>query len=510
MSMMNQLSMVGLVSTLLISGHSVGKESHTATKPPPPVLAPPPPLLSPLDVQLDEVIRNFGLTGVVVEAQQQPDIHDPLAQLGMKLFFSKGLGGEQSVACASCHHPNLGGADGLSLAVGVNAERENVIGPGRVPADNVIDIPRNSPTIFNTGLANNALFWDGRIQRVNAVQPDGSIIEGVSTPDSGFGVIDNAVPNNLVDALARFPVTSTEEMRGEGFVTATNNREIRQHIAQRIGDYGDEEGNLATNDWLEEFRAAFNSTEDASSLITFDSIAMALGVYQQSVTLVDTNWHRYVRGDKRSLSDEQKRGAILFFTPQDQGGAGCVGCHSGERFTNEGFFNLAFPQLGPGKLSDHSDPGRGAVTGDPREQFAFKVPSLINVSLSAPYGHAGAYQNLAEVVRHYVNPAASVAGFFDRGGACGLRQFERFADCESLNQGAAEHSELALQLLGQSPFQAARLNGAEQQDLVAFLLSLTDNCAKESQCMAKFMPSNQHTNPDNLRLIATDRRGKPL
>ncbi|WP_462151178.1 cytochrome-c peroxidase [Pseudoalteromonas xiamenensis] len=512
MNVMKQALAIGILSTAVVSLPSVAAFAPRPLPPPPPPRNPPPPTVETgaLDDTLATIIQNQGLTGVIPAAEHQPNISDPIAQLGMKLFFTKGIGGEKSVACASCHHPSLGGTDALSLAVGVNAVREDVVGPGRRPADEEINIPRNSPTVFNTGLAPRALFWDGRVERVTQTRPDGSVVTGVSTPDSGLGVIDTAVPDNLVDALSRFPVTSTEEMRGTGFPDATTTAEIRQHIASRIGDYGSEEGDLATNDWLAEFRSAFNSNESRESLITFDSVAMALSSYQQSMTFVDTDWHRYVRGDKAALNDAQKRGAVLFFTPQNQGGAGCVGCHSGERFTNDGFFNLAFPQLGPGKEADHSDKGRGLLSNVPRDQFAFKVPSLINVALTAPYGHAGAYRNLPEVVRHYTNPPASVDAFFARGGACSLRQFSRFTDCESLNQNAIENSEEALRLLGQSPFQPARLNQEQQQDLVAFLESLTDHCAKDKTCISQFIPSNQQTNPDNLRLNATDGRGNPL
>ncbi|MFC3032283.1 cytochrome-c peroxidase [Pseudoalteromonas fenneropenaei] len=491
---------------------SLSLTAHAAF-PPRPVPPPPPqpaPELNTLDASLANIIAAQGLTGVVAAAQTAPKITEPLAQLGMKLFFSKALGGEKSVACASCHHPALGGADGLSLPVGVNAIDANVIGPGRRAVQNEVDIPRNSPTVFNAGLAERALFWDGRVERITRTAANGETVTGVSTPDSGIGRIDPAVPNDLLDALARFPVTSTEEMRGTGFTTATNNQQIRTHIAERIGDYGALQGDLDTNDWLAEFRAAYNSAEPAETLITFDSIAMALGEYQHAMTFVDTNWHRYVRGDKQALSDAQKRGAISFFTPVNQGGAGCVACHSGERFTNEGFFNLAFPQMGIGKGENHEDLGRGHLTPQPRDQFAFKVPSLINVAVTAPYGHAGVYQNLDEVVRHYVNPPAAVDAFFARGGACSLRQFNRSATCDSLNTNSMENSEQALQLLGQSPFQPARLNREQQQDLVAFLQALTDNCVMQTACLRQFIPANTDSDPDNLRLNAVNRIGNPL
>ncbi|MCG9770606.1 cytochrome-c peroxidase [Pseudoalteromonas piscicida] len=468
--------------------------------PPPPPGQPQP--SSALDDELSQIMRARGITGRVAGAQQLPRISDPIAQLGMQLFFSKALGGEKSVACASCHDPRLGGADGLSLPIGTNAVESDVIGPGRQAVDDDINIPRNSPTIFNTGFANNALFWDGRVQRVTITDDQGNESSFISTPDSGFNQPDVNAADSLVATLSRFPVTSREEMRGEAFESAETNEQVRSHLAQRIGDYGDEAGDLATNDWLQAFREAFNSQADAQTLITFDSIAFALGQYQASFVMVDTDWHRYARGDRGALSVQQKRGAKLFFTPVAEGGAGCVGCHSGERFTNDGFFNLAFPQYGIGTQDNQADIGRAAIDPSPRNQFAFRVPSLINVALTAPYGHAGAYESLEQVVNHYSNPEQTVEQFFQRGGACGLKQFSLTAQCDTLNLQARENSEAALALLRQSPFVAANLAPQQKQDLVAFLHALTDKCAKDQQCVRRWVPNRRTPDPDNLRLHA--------
>ncbi|CCQ11606.1 Di-haem cytochrome c peroxidase [Pseudoalteromonas luteoviolacea B = ATCC 29581] len=474
--------------------------------PPPPV---PPTQESQLDRQLNTLITVNGLTGEV-HTHGTTTIDDPLAQLGMKLFFTKALGGESSVACASCHHPALGGADALSLAIGVDTEQEDVVGRGRRHVDGLAKVPRNSPTIFNSGLSPNALFWDGRIERIRTVDQNGEAKVGISTPDSGFGVIDEAVPNNLLNALSRFPVTSKEEMRGTGFENAQTNQAIRSHIAAKIGGYASEEAPLATNDWLTQFRQAFGNNRPAEDLITFDSIAMALGRYQQSLNFVDTHWHRYVRGDKSALTQAQKRGAVLFFTQPNQGGAGCVTCHSGERFTNDGFFNLAFPQIGPGKTAQGQDLGRATITQNVQDNFAFRVPSLINVALTAPYGHSGVFDHLSQVVRHYVNPRRSVDDYFARGGACFLVQFRRDENCNDLNEGAIESTHQALRLLAQTPFQPVRLSPSEIDELVEFLNALTDVCASSRDCIDKYIPSQQQTDPDNLRLNATDARGNSL
>ena len=75
---------------------------------------------------------------------------------------------------------------------------------------------------------------------------------------------------------------------------------------------------------------------------------------------------------------------------------------------------VAYPQFGPG--SNHAgtgiDLGRESVTGRAGERFHFRAPSLLNVAVTAPYGHVGAFATLEEVIRHYDDPRASVNRLF--------------------------------------------------------------------------------------------------
>ncbi|KZN38461.1 hypothetical protein N480_12475 [Pseudoalteromonas luteoviolacea S2607] len=457
------------------------------------------PTFSEEDLTLQQIISNLNLVETIPDVSSLPHISEPIPQLGMKLFFTKSLGGEKTVACASCHHPRLGGADGLSLPIGTNALEPDVVGPLRV-VNGEINIPRNSPTIFNSGLAESSLFWDGRVEKVTSTDNLGNEITFISTPDSGFGQPDNNASSDLVSTLSRFPVTSVEEMRGAAFPNAQNNESVREHIAARLGNYGSGTNDLEKNTWLQEFRKAFNSQQGAESLITFDSIAMALGQYQSSVKLVNTPWHKYLKGELRALSDKQKRGASLFFTQISEGGAGCVNCHGGTRFSNDRFFNLAFPQFGIGLDDQNTDVGRFAIDAQQQHMFGFRVPSLLNIELTAPYGHSGAYESLEEVVAHYVNPVNAIDAFFAKGGACGLAQFKHDPNCETLNVNAIENSQAALALLQLSPFVAPPLDSEQQSDLVSFLKSLTDDCARSPRCVRRFEPGPHTLDPDNLRL----------
>jgi cytochrome c peroxidase len=73
------------------------------------------------------------------------------------------------------------------------------------------------------------------------------------------------------------------------------------------------------------------------------------------------------------------------------------------------------PQIGPGKgdnsgnqLDGREDLGREQATGDPNDRLKFRTPNLRNVALTAPYGHAGAYDALRAVVRHHLDSVKSL------------------------------------------------------------------------------------------------------
>ncbi|MBI2382125.1 MAG: cadherin-like domain-containing protein [Gammaproteobacteria bacterium] len=472
---------------------------------------------SPADTRLSQIIRNQRLTGDAASGRQLPRIEEPLPQLGMQLFFSKSLGGGFDAACVSCHHPVLGGADGLSLSVGVGALRPELLGLGRRDADGSPAVPRNAPTVFNAGLWDTSLFWDSRVESLGKEPGGNGALSGIRTPDSLLGIADPAAGGTLPSAQARFPVTNADEMKTASFEAEGTNSQIRAHLAARIGGYGVGAGELTRNEWLAAFQTAFVSGEGAESLVSFDNIAKAIAEYERSLVFTNNAWKRYVQGDLAALTADQKAGAQLFFTPPNQGGAGCAGCHRGDLFSDGLHHTVAFPQIGPGKGDGQADDfGRERETRDPRDRYRFRTPSLLNIELSAPYGHAGAYRNLGEVVRHYVNPPTSVNAFFANGGWCRLPQFQGVAGCAGLYPNAAANSQAALRKLGQDrqarvdPPLPGPLNAGQQAQLVAFLRALTDPCVKDRQCLASWIPAPGTTGPDGQQLNAVDAQGRAL
>ena len=479
------------------------------------------PVLSALDLQLADLITRFNLNAH--PQRDLPSIQDALPQLGKKLFFTKSLGGQFDSACVTCHHPSLGGADGLSLSVGVDASLPDLLGPGREHKEGLPLVPRNAPTIFNVGLWDMGLFHDSRVESLNVVPGTNGIISDIRTPDSDFGVADILSGNNLASAQAAFPVTSVEEMRGNVFEAGSDNNVLRDHLAARIGDYAEGENALSENGWLTEFQTALGSNASAEELISFENIAHALGEYERSMVFTDHPWQQYMDGNTDALNENEKAGAVLFFTAPNEGGAGCAACHNGQLFSDEQHHVVAFPQIGPGKgdgVNADDDFGRERETGVTTDRYRFRTGSLLNLNVTAPYGHSGSLETLEDVVRHYINPDRSVDNYFgdDRrqNEICRLDQFDQLADCEDIYPNAQENSELAVNKLQQEQnagisrlARGIRLNNTEVDQLVLFLKALTDPCVENRDCLSDWIPSPDDA-ADEHQLNAVNRNGAVL
>ncbi|WP_448549125.1 cytochrome-c peroxidase [Thalassotalea fusca] len=493
--------------------------------------------------RLQEVINALALRPIDTATVNTLPVEHAKVQLGKKLFFTKNLGGEQDAACVSCHHPSLGGGDNLSLSVGINAidmlsnTAHDLLGIGRFngidtnDSTNLPVVPRNAPSIFNIALFQRGLFWDSRVERVRnnrVVTPDSPLTQqGRRIPDP------NLLPDvTLAAAQARFPVTSVEEMRGQ-FAPDENNQTLRNSLSARLSNQLD---NIASQ-WPSEFALAYGD-----DTITPDRIFDAIGEYERAMIFVDSPWNEYLSGNSDALTEQQKIGATLFFTPPNQGGAGCVSCHSGANLSDERHHLTAFPQIGVGKgntstTQTSQDFGRENVTGDIADRFHFRTPSLLNIEVTAPYGHAGAYQTLEEVIEHYNNPDRAIDRLFAAQGNvpfvngvapyCRLPQINALLDknsqnCEDIFADAYQNSKditqyLQLAINNQVPARAPlrirpNLNREQVLAIAAFLRALTDPCVKNRECLSPWIveQQGQASFPDDKPVIAVDQHGDLL
>lgn len=145
------------------------------------------------------------------------------------------------------------------------------------------------------------------------------------------------------------------------------------------------------------FKAAFKD-----GAINADNFAKAVAAYERTLITPDSAYDRYVKGNKKALSEAQVRGMQTFAD------LGCTSCHAGPNFSGPdmepgtGFF-MKFPTF-PGSQYDKQynlveDTGRHTVTGKEEDKHMWRVPTLRNIALTAPYFHNGAVKTLDEAVR---------------------------------------------------------------------------------------------------------------
>lgn len=122
-------------------------------------------------------------------------------------------------------------------------------------------------------------------------------------------------------------------------------------------------------------------------------ITRALAQFERSLISGNSAFdHYFNKGDQAALNESEKRGYALFMSTRTN----CSGCHSGFNFTNYAFENNGLYLM-------YSDSGRMRFTQLPEDRAKFKVPSLRNVALTAPYMHDGSINSLEAVVEHYNN-----------------------------------------------------------------------------------------------------------
>lgn len=334
----------------------------------------------------------------VVDADFAP-LNRAEVELGHLLFWDPILSGNRNTSCGTCHHPKFGTSDGLSLGLGeggMGLGPERRADPANLPEQR---IPRNSPALFNLGAHEfTHMFHDGRIE-VDSTRPSGFRTPLEQEMEAGFA--------NLLSGQNMFPVLSADEMAGH-YAENELSRAVRQgRITGEGGAWDLIAKRVAAIPAYAEGFAALDPAIGRDRPLAFTDISNAVAAFVAFEWRSDTApFDAWLRGEA-PLPETAEAGAALFY-----GKARCGTCHSGPFLTDQGFHAMGEPQLGPGKSerfeSHQRDVGRMRVTNRPEDAYAFRTPSLRNITLTAPYGHAGSHADLGAFVRHHADPVAGL------------------------------------------------------------------------------------------------------
>lgn len=330
------------------------------------------------DAVLRDAVLDAGLRPV---EELWPEFLPERAEVGRALFESDLLSLTRNVSCRNCHLDEFGSADGLPLGLGaggVGKGIERIKSPAGVLA-------RNALALWGRGgIGYNVFFWDGRV--------DGSSGEiqsqfGDFPPSTDPLVVADHLPT--VEFREMISETDATEQYRQGDVYAAAS--VHQEIASRVRGSGE----LALS-----ISKAFGIEVEE---ITYLQIAESLAAFIRSeFRLQPTKLHEFAFNNA-TLTDDELSGGLLFY-----GRGRCSSCHNGPYFTDFDYHAIPFGQFGFGVNGFGIDYGRYNVTLNPKDRYAFKTPSLYNVTKTSPYSHSGVEPDLAKAIKAHVDPLAEV------------------------------------------------------------------------------------------------------
>ena len=195
---------------------------------------------------------------------------------------------------------------------------------------------RNAPTVFNA-VFNTAQFWDGRAKDL-------------------------------------------EQQAGGPMVNPIEMASPKEHVSEQLA---------AIPGYVASFRAAFPGEKDP---VTLANAQKAIAVFEATLITPNAPFDRYLKGDDGALTAQQKQGLRAFM------GKGCSACHNGINVGGGMYAPFGAVEKPGAELLPPDDKGRFAVTKTASDEYVFKVPTLRNIALTAPYFHSGRSWDLRQAV----------------------------------------------------------------------------------------------------------------
>jgi cytochrome c peroxidase len=353
---------------------------------------------SQLDQDLEAVLRGVGFTGRIestLDGRLGHRIDQQLADVGRLLWFDTITGLNNDNTCAGCHSPTNGFGDTQSIAIGI--ENNGIVGPQRAGPRNM----RRSPMVLNTAFFPN-LMWNSRFAALSGAPFDNSAGFLFPQPEG----LSLSYQPHLLAAQAFIPPTERTEVAGFDF--PGDNDALRAEVLKRLN---------STPAYRKLFGKVFPEVKTGAP-ITFDMFGKAIAEFEFTLTFADAPIDQFARGERNALTEDEKKGALLFF-----GAARCSACHSVAGQSNEMFSDfqdhvIGVPQIlprltnmtfdGPGANEDF---GREEITGDPNDRYKFRTPPLRNIAVQPSFMHNGAFTSLEDAIRHHLDVTDSALSY---------------------------------------------------------------------------------------------------
>lgn len=349
------------------------------------------PLGPDLDQKLHQVLHtasgglgaaHYILPGSSDFSRIPQDPNNPLssakAELGKLLFHETGIGLEgtqpnltvEAWSCASCHHAQAGFQANLPQGIGEGGMGFGAFGEGRVPnpdyAPGQMDVqPVRSPSILNVAYQEVTL-WNGQFGSFDQnLGTEAQWTPGTPKEDNNFGY---AGPE--IQAIAGLKV---------------HRARVDVEFCEQFPEYESL------------FMQAFPGMEPEDA-VTREHAGLAIAAYERTVLSNQAPFQRWLRGDRSAMTARQKQGAMLFF-----GEAKCATCHNGPALANNEFHAIGMKDLEGANVVQTPDApaaalGRGGFTGNPADEYKFKVPQLYNLKDSKHYGHGASFHSVYDVI----------------------------------------------------------------------------------------------------------------
>lgn len=354
-----------------------------------------------LDNELDNLLTTNAFVGGKInitfpkswELSKIPQ--DPLnpitkekIELGKLLFHETGISRNplkleslKTYSCSSCHSEQAGFQAGIPQGIGEGGLGYGSKGEKRTKNKHYTDLeidvqPVRSPSALNIAYQTNIL-WNGQFGATHLNKgTESSWTKGSPKEKNFYG----------------FEGVETQAIAGQDV--------HRLNISKIFLD------EMPTYKQL--FQNAYPTMNLNDNLEIKINAGLAIAAYERSLLATDAPFQKWLGGNYGAMTEDQKKGAIIFF-----GKGGCANCHNGPSLAAMNFYALGMNDLKNGNygnsnvvaITDNKPEflGRGGFTGNPQDNYKFKVPQLYNLKDSPFYGHGSSFNSIENVIRYKNN-----------------------------------------------------------------------------------------------------------